>query len=61
MSELKGQLLGIIMVLVIFGSVSVAVAQIFKTSRDKINTEATNITEDVEDTLNSNALLSYND
>lgn len=60
MSELKGQLLGIIMVLVIFGTVSVAVAQIFKTSKEKITTEATNITKDAEDTLNGRALLTYN-
>lgn len=40
MSEIKGQLLGILLVLVIFGSVSVALAGVFKTMSDKITEKA---------------------
>ena len=61
MSEIKGQLLGIILVLVIFGSVSVAVAQIFKNSKTKMTSEASEITSGAEATLSSRALLSYDD
>ena len=60
MSEIKGQLLGIILVLVIFGTVSVAVAQIFKESKDKMNEQATDIIDGAEDALTAGSLLSYN-
>ena len=39
MSEIKGQLLGLILVLVIFGAVSVGVSSIFKSSAEKITDE----------------------
>ena len=42
MSEIKGQLLGILLVLVVFGSVSVAVASAFKGISDKITEKAEN-------------------
>ena len=62
MSEIKGQLLGVILVLVIFGSVSVAIAQIFKNSATKMTTEANNITQEAEETLNGRVdLLGYHD
>ena len=61
MSEIKGQLLGLILVLVIFGTVSVAVAQIFKDSANKMNEEAEDITATAEATLSSRALLSFDD
>ena len=60
MSEIKGQLLGIILVLVIFGTVSVAVAQIFKESKDKMNEQATDIVDGAEDALTASSLLTYN-
>ena len=61
MSEIKGQLLGIIMVLVIFGVVSAAVAQIFADSKSKMTTEAGSVTTAAETTLKGRALLTYGD
>ena len=66
MSEIKGQLLGIIMVLIIFGAVSVTVATIFKDSRDKITEKSNDMTSGVETTLrlptnNNGQLLAYGD
>ena len=59
MSEIKGQLLGIILVLVIFGAVSAAVAQIFADSRAKMETEAGSVTSTAEATLKDRALLTF--
>ena len=61
MSEIKGQLLGIILVLVIFGTVSVAVAQVFKSSKEKMVTQAGSVTEAAEETISARAFLSYNE
>lgn len=58
MSEIKGQLLGIIMVLVIFGAVSVTIATLFSTSNEKIVEKSTNLTKPFEDELAS-SLLTY--
>lgn len=37
MSEIKGQLLGIILVLVIFGGISVAMATVFKNTAEQVS------------------------
>lgn len=58
MSELKGQLLGIVMVIIVFGAVSTAIATLFYNSRDKIVENSATLTKDAEDVL---ALQSYND
>lgn len=54
MSEIKGQLLGIVMVLIIFGSVSAAVATVFAKTRDSITAKANNLTDNFEDLLTAN-------
>ena len=60
MSEIKGQLLGIVMVLIIFGAVSGPIAGIFYTTREKITEKSTDMTTGVENTL-KRPMLSYND
>lgn len=42
MSEIKGQLLGIILVLVVFGAISVAMASVYKATGEQIVEKATN-------------------
>lgn len=46
MSEIKGQLLGIILVLTIFATVSVALTGVFSTMTNKVETEVAEITTD---------------
>lgn len=45
MSEIKGQLLGIILTLMVFGAVSVTIAHVYKDSAAKV----TNYSKDVEE------------
>lgn len=60
MSEIKGQLLGIVLVLIIFGGVSVALAKVFKNTSGQIASKAEDIGEDAEGQFaTSNALLHY--
>lgn len=61
MSEIKGQLLGLIMVLIIFGAVGTVIAALFAESRDKIIDKSENLTKPFEDGIAGTALLSYND
>lgn len=56
MSEIKGQLLGIILVLTIFAGVSAAVIAIFNSMTEKIQTKVENI-DNIEG--EENALLHY--
>ena len=58
MSEIKGQLLGIIMVLVIFAAISVTVGTIFANMEDSIFEKSTDLTKPMEDSFASN-VLSY--
>lgn len=59
MSEIKGQLLGIILVVTIFGAVSTAVAAIFTNLTNAVETE---ITKEVDSyTKTKVQYLSYND
>jgi len=51
MSEIKGQLLGIIMVLAIFGAISVSLATVFKTQSTVITEKAENVSGDAETVL----------
>ena len=53
MSEIKGQLLGIIMVLLIFGTVSGVVAGVFATLKNTIASKSENMVSDVQTDLNS--------
>lgn len=60
MSEIKGQLLGIVMVLLIFGTVSGVVAGVFVKLKNSINSHSENMITDVQGDLNaSNQLLHY--
>lgn len=43
MSEIKGQLLGIILTLMVFGATSVIVAHVYATSASKVNDYAHNV------------------
>ncbi len=61
MSELKGQLLGIIMVLIIFGAVGGVLGALFGESANKIIDKSENLTQPFEDAVTGSAtLLSYN-
>lgn len=51
MTEIKGQLLGLILLLTIFGAVSVGIAAIFANSRDTVTQKAENINSEAEKTL----------
>ncbi len=65
MSEIKGQLLGIILVLVVFGAISVTMAQVFKKTGSDIAEKASDPASDAETVINAsyvyteNSLLSY--
>ena len=52
MSEIKGQLLGIVMVLLIFGTVSGVVAGVFVKLKNAINSQSQNMITDVQSDLN---------
>lgn len=61
MSEIKGQLLGIIMVLIIFGAVGGVLGALFGESTNKIIDKSENLTKPFEDAVTGSAdLLSYN-
>ena len=49
MSEIKGQLLGIILTLMVFGGVAATVATVYKTSANKVTWYAENIEGDAGD------------
>ena len=66
MSEIKGQLLGIVMVLLIFGTVSGVIAGVFVRLKNTINSQSQNMITDVQSDLNSTSsfnggLLHYQD
>lgn len=66
MSEIKGQLLGIVMVLLIFGTVSGVVAGVFAKLKNTISSQSENMITDVQGDLNStsdfaNDLLHFQD
>lgn len=43
MSEIKGQLLGVLLVIALFGTLAVAMKNVFSTQTQKINSEVTEI------------------
>ncbi len=57
MSEIKGQLLGIVLVLAIFGAVSGALYSAFKTSADNV---AVKVSADTKVPANSKAISNNN-
>ena len=63
MSEIKGQLLGIILTLMVFAAVSVTIAAVYKTTAGKVTQKASNIENGAQTELNGNSqqggLLSY--
>ena len=63
MSEIKGQLLGIILVLVVFGAISVTMATVFKSTASSISSKAEDPGANAETVLSSvalpNGLLTY--
>ena len=66
MSEIKGQLLGIVMVLLIFGTVSGVIAGVFVRLKNTINSQSQNMITDVQSDLNATSnsngdLLHYQD
>lgn len=54
MSEIKGQLLGLVLVLLIFGAVSLSVAAVFRDSADKVTENYDGITSGATDVLSVN-------
>ena len=62
MSEIKGQLLGIILVLVVFGAISVTMATVFKKTGQQVAQKAENPGAAAETAINSSgSLLTYGD
>lgn len=61
MSEIKGQLLGIILTLMVFAAVSVTIAAVYRSSADKVTEKANNIENgaQAELTPSSSGLLRY--
>ena len=63
MSEIKGQLLGIILTLMVFAAVSVTIAAVYKTTAGKVTQKANNIENGAQTELNGSSqqggLLSY--
>ena len=61
MSEIKGQLLGILMVLLVFGAVSGVITGIFYNLRTTIKNKSDTMVEDFEDALSfkGEPLLTY--
>lgn len=51
MSEIKGQLLGIVLVLVIFGAISVTLATVFKSTASSISRKADDPAANAESVL----------
>lgn len=51
MSEIKGQLLGIILLLIVFASVSVGIASVFNTAKTTMTEKATQVVDDTETLL----------
>ena len=60
MSEIKGQLLGIILTIVVFGATSIVLAQTFKNTSDQVATQSANETDSITEALYGDGqLLSY--
>ena len=49
MSEIKGQLLGIILTLMVFGAVSITVAHLYGATASKVTNYGTNVEENAAD------------
>lgn len=49
MSEIKGQLLGIVLVLMIFAVVSAAMVEVFNNLSDSVVNEVNNVIEEIEE------------
>lgn len=56
MSELKGQLLGIILVILVFGGISVMLANAFKTTAGRISQDADVVFDDASIALEPSGL-----
>ena len=56
MSEIKGQLLGIILTLMVFAAVSVTIAAVYKSTAGKVTQKANNIENGAQTELQSNSL-----
>lgn len=58
MSEIKGQLLGIILVLMVFGIVGGALKGVFSEMKDKVVESVENIEDDIDDSMSNLTSLS---
>ena len=52
MSEIKGQLLGIILVLIVFGAISVSMAAVFRNTAKQVTDRSNGLGEAVETEMN---------
>ena len=59
MSEIKGQLLGIILTLMVFAAVSVTIAAVYKRSASSVTQRSEGIEDSIDTELTSNSLLHY--
>lgn len=65
MAEIKGQLLGIILTLMVFGAISITIAHVYVTSAAKVSTYSTDLEEPAADevgyTIPTNGAVVRND
>lgn len=59
MSEIKGQLLGIILTIIVFGATSVVLAETFKETSDEVASQSSSETTQIPTALNGQSLLHY--
>ena len=59
MSEIKGQLLGIILTLMVFAAVSVTIAAVYKSSAKSVTQRSEGIEDSIDTELTSSSLLHY--
>ena len=60
MSEIKGQLLGIILTIIVFGATSVVLAETFHNTNEEVVSQSSGETSQINDAINgTGALLNY--
>ena len=57
MSEIKGQLLGIILTIIVFGATSVVLAETFHNTNDEVVSQSASETSQINDAINGTGQL----
>lgn len=59
MSEIKGQLLGIILTVMVFAAISVTIAALYKGTANQVTERSENVADAVDTVLTNNGLMHY--